>query len=173
FDGIRIIRASRFDEVAVRKVLDSGDYPARNPEQNIADLKAQAAACARGIAELRSAAKLHGAETIAAYMQHVQDNAEEAVRRVIGALSDGSFAMPMDGGNEIRVAVHVNRTTRSARIDFAGTSAQTDGNLNAPRSVTKAAVLYVFRCLVEGDIPLNAGCLKPLEIIVPEGSLLN
>ncbi|HLY06560.1 MAG TPA: hydantoinase B/oxoprolinase family protein [Rhizomicrobium sp.] len=173
FDGVRMIRDGHFDEDAVRGILDSGDYPARNPEQNIADLKAQAAACARGIAELKRAAKLHGAEAITAYMRHVQDNAEEAVRRVIGALKDGHFEMPMDGGTVIHVRVQVNHAARGARIDFTGTSPQTDSNLNAPRSITKAAVLYVFRCLVEGDIPLNAGCLRPLEIVVPEGSLLN
>jgi 5-oxoprolinase (ATP-hydrolysing) len=106
-------------------------------------------------------------------MGHVQDNAEAAVRHVISALGDGAFAMPMDGGTEIHVRVHVDHKTRDARIDFTGTSPQNESNLNAPRSVTKAAVLYVFRCLVEDDIPLNAGCLKPLEIIVPEGSLLN
>jgi 5-oxoprolinase (ATP-hydrolysing) len=172
FDGVRVIRDGHFDEDAVYGILGSGDYPARNPEQNIADLKAQAAACARGIAELRRAANVHGAETITSYMRHVQDNAEEAVRGVIGALADGAFVMPMDGGTEIHVKVRVDHETRSARIDFTDTSPQTDSNLNAPRSVTKAAVLYVFRCLVEGDIPLNAGCLKPLEIIVPEGSLL-
>ena len=173
FDGVRIIRDGRFDENTVREILDSGDYAARNPEQNIADLKAQSAACARGIAELRRAAGTYGGETITAYMHHVQDNAEEAVRRVIGALADGAFVMPMDGGLEIHVKVRVDHDARSARIDFSGTSRQSESNLNAPRSVTKAAVLYVFRCLVEGDIPLNAGCLKPLEIIVPESSLLN
>jgi 5-oxoprolinase (ATP-hydrolysing) len=173
FNGVRIIRGGHFDEEGVRAILDSRDYPARNPEQNIADLKAQAAACARGIAELRRAAELHGAEALTSYMRHVQDNAEEAVRRVIGALGDGAFVMPMDGGTEIHVRVDVDRETRSARIDFTGTSPQTESNLNAPRSVTKAAVLYVFRCLVEDDIPLNAGCLRPLEIVVPEKSLLN
>jgi N-methylhydantoinase B/oxoprolinase/acetone carboxylase alpha subunit len=106
-------------------------------------------------------------------MRHVQDNAEEAVRRVIGALRDGRFVMPMDGGLEIHVAVTVDRSKRNARIDFTGTSPQSDSNLNAPRSVTKAAVLYAFRCLVTEDIPLNAGCLRPLEIIVPEASLLS
>jgi len=173
FNGVRIIRGGHFDEEGVRAILDSRDYPARNPDQNIADLKAQAAACARGIAELRRAAELHGAEVLTAYMRHVQDNAEEAVRRVIGSLGDGAFVMPMDGGTEIHVKVHMDRETRSARIDFTGTSPQTESNLNAPRSVTKAAVLYVFRCLVEDDIPLNAGCLRPLEIVVPEKSLLN
>ncbi|MGH6889842.1 MAG: hydantoinase B/oxoprolinase family protein [Rhizomicrobium sp.] len=173
FDNVRIVRAERFDEEAVQTILGKGRYPARNPAQNIADLKAQAAACARGISELRRASGIHGAPTLAAYMRHVQDNAEEAVRRVIGALRDGAFVMPMDGGLRISLRMTVDRETRSARIDFTGTSPQTDSNLNAPRSVTKAAVLYVFRCLVPGDIPLNAGCLKPLDIVVPEGSLLN
>ncbi|HTT84820.1 MAG TPA: hydantoinase B/oxoprolinase family protein [Rhizomicrobium sp.] len=173
FDNLRMIRSGHFDEEAIRAILDAGEYPARNPAQNIADLRAQAAACARGIAELHRAAGVHGANTIAAYMRHVQDNAEEAVRRVIGALRDGHFIMPMDGNLEIRVAITADRETRSAQIDFSGTSPQSDSNLNAPRSVTKAAVLYVFRCLVPEDIPLNAGCLKPLEIVVPEGSLLN
>ncbi|HEX4158664.1 MAG TPA: hydantoinase B/oxoprolinase family protein [Rhizomicrobium sp.] len=173
FDNVRMIRAGHFDEDAVRAILEAGDYPARNPAQNIADLKAQAAACARGISELHRTASVYGADTIAAYMRHVQDHAEEAVRGVIGALRDSSFVMPMDGKLEIRVAVTVDRMKRSARIDFTGTSAQTDSNLNAPRSVTKAAVLYVFRCLVPDDIPLNAGCLKPLEIVIPDESLLN
>ena len=106
-------------------------------------------------------------------MRHVQDNAEESVRRVIGALKDGAFEMPMDGGMTIRVAVTVDRAARSARIDFTGTSPQQPNNFNAPGSVTKAAVLYVFRCLVDSDIPMNAGCLRPLEIVVPEGSLLH
>ena len=154
-------------------MLESGAHPARNPEQNIADLKAQAAACAKGAAELARICAQYGAEVVTAYMGHVQDNAEEEVRKVIGALKDGEFAMPMDGGAEIHVAITVDRAARSARIDFTGTSAQQHNNLNAPGSVTKAAVLYVFRCLVEGDIPMNAGCLKPLEIVVPEGSLLN
>jgi len=173
FDGLPMVRGGVFDEVAILGVLNAGEYPARNPKQNLADLKAQAASCAKGAEELRRAVSFYGAETVTAYMGHVQDNAEESVRRVIGALKDGEFTMPMDGGPEIHVRVSVDRTTRSAHIDFTGTSEQQPTNLNAPRSVTKAAVLYVFRCLVEGDIPMNAGCLKPLEIVVPEGSLLN
>jgi 5-oxoprolinase (ATP-hydrolysing) len=157
----------------MRAVLTGSSYPARNPDQNIADLKAQAAACAKGASELQRACAQYGRETVTAYMRHVQDNAEESVRRVIGALKDGHFRVPMDGGAEIHVKVTVDRPARSARIDFTGTSAQAPNNFNAPGSVTKAAVLYVFRCLVEGDIPMNAGCLKPLEIVVPEGSLLN
>ena len=173
FDGIRLVRDGAFDAAAVRAVLGSGDWPARNPEQNIADLKAQAASCAKGAQELKRICGLYGRAVVEAYMRHVQDNAEEEVRRVIGALKDGTFEMPMDGGMNICVAVTVNRAARSARIDFTGTSPQRANNFNAPGSVTKAAVLYVFRCLVESDIPMNAGCLKPLEIVVPEGTLLN
>ena len=173
FDGIRMIKAGHFDEDAMRRVLEGGRFPARNPDQNLADLKAQAAACAKGAEELRRATAQHGIETLTAYMRHVQDNAEESVRRVIGALKDGEFAMATDGGAEIRVKISVDHESRAARVDFTGTSTQQPNNLNAPRSVTKAAVLYVFRCLVDDDIPMNAGCLKPLHIIVPKGSLLN
>jgi len=173
FDGIRIVADGKFDEAILRRVLMKGEYPARNPDQNVADLKAQVAACARGNEELIRACRVHGADAVIAYMRHVQDNAEESVRAAIGSLSDGEFTMPMDGGVTIRVKVTVDRARRSARVDFTGTSPQQPNNLNAPRSVTKAAVLYVFRCLVKGDIPMNAGCLRPIEIVVPEGSLLN
>jgi 5-oxoprolinase (ATP-hydrolysing) len=173
FDGIQMVRGGHFDDAAVMEVLRSTANPARNPAQNIADLKAQAASCARGISELRRACANYGADVVTAYMRHVQDNAEESVRKVIGALKDGAFAMPMDGGMAIKVKITVDRAARAAKIDFTGTSAQTNTNFNAPGSVTKAAVLYVFRCLVDGDIPMNAGCLKPLEIVVPRGTLLN
>jgi 5-oxoprolinase (ATP-hydrolysing) len=172
FDGIRMVHAGVFDEAAVRGVLAAGAWPARNPEQNLADLRAQAAACAKGAEGLRQACAAHGLDVVAAYMRHVQDNAEESVRQVLGRLSDGSFEMAMDSGAVIRVAVTVDRATRTAKIDFAGTSGQAANNFNAPGSVTKAAVLYVFRCLVDSDIPMNAGCLKPLEIVVPEGCFL-
>jgi 5-oxoprolinase (ATP-hydrolysing) len=172
FEGIRMVSDGRFDEDAVRAVLLGGAYPARNPDQNIADLKAQTAACAKGAEGLQHARKLYGLAVVNAYMRHVQDNAEESVRRVIGKLKNGAFEMPMDGGAVISVKVSVDRVARSARIDFTGTSAQAAHNFNAPGSVTKAAVLYVFRCLVDSDIPMNAGCLKPLEIVVPDGSLL-
>jgi 5-oxoprolinase (ATP-hydrolysing) len=173
FDGIQMVRQSHFDDAAVHAVLAANATPARNPDQNVADLKAQAAACTKGAEELKRAVAQYGAETVSAYMRHVQDNAEEEVRRVIGALKEGAFTMPMDGGAEIHVKVSVDRARRSARVDFTGTSAQQESNLNAPRSVTKAAVLYVFRCLVNSDIPMNAGCLKPIEIVVPAGSMLN
>ena len=173
FDGIRMVNGGRFDSEAVRKVLESSEFPARNPEQNISDLKAQAAACARGEAELKRAVELYGVDSVIAYMGHVQDNAEEAVRGAIGALKDGAFEVPIDGGIVVRVRVSVDQDKRCARVDFSGTSGQTNNNLNAPASVTKAAVLYVFRCLVDSDIPMNAGCLKPIEIVLPKGSILN
>jgi len=173
FDGLTMIRGGHFDEEGMRRVLGAGLHPARNPDQNIADLKAQAAACHKGAEELRRAVALHGAETVTAYMRHVQDNAEEEVRRVVGRLKDGEFQMEMDGGAVICVKITVDRDARNAIIDFAGTSEQQESNLNAPRSVTKAAALYVFRCLVDSDIPMNAGCLRPLDIRVPDGSLLS
>ena len=172
FDGIRMMRAGHLDEAALRAVLAKGKWPARNPDQNIADLRAQVAACTRGAEGLKQACALRGESTVTAYMRHVQDNAEESVRKVIGALKDGTFEMPMDGGAVLRVAIGVDHTTRSACVDFTGSSPQAANNFNAPGSVTKAAVLYVFRCLVDSDIPMNAGCLKPIEIVVPDGSLL-
>jgi 5-oxoprolinase (ATP-hydrolysing) len=172
FDGVRIAHAGKFEDAAIDAVLASGKWPARNPKQNIADLRAQVAACTKGADDLRRACALHGAGTVTAYMGHVQDNAEESVRKVIGALKDGAFEMKMDSGAIIRVAITVDRKSREARVDFTGTSAQAANNFNAPGSVTKAAVLYVFRCLVDSDIPMNAGCLKPIEIGVPEGSFL-
>jgi 5-oxoprolinase (ATP-hydrolysing) len=172
FDGLTMVSGGRFDETAVRAVLGAGEWPARNPDQNLADLRAQVAACARGAAGLRAACETHGLDVVAAYMRHVQDNAEESVRQVIGKLSDGRFTMPMDGGATIAVSVTVDRAARAATIDFTGTAKQAANNFNAPGSVTKAAVLYVFRCLVESDIPMNAGCLKPLTIVVPDDSLL-
>ena len=148
-------------------------YPSRNPAQNLADLKAQIAANEKGAQELRRMVAEFGLDVVQAYMRHVQDNAEAAVRRVITRLKDGSFTLPLDNGAQIQVAVRVNAQQRSATIDFSGTSAQLPNNFNAPRAVCMAAVLYVFRCLVDDDIPLNAGCLKPLNVIIPEGSMLN
>jgi len=172
FDGIAMVRGGKFDEAGVRAVLGAGKWPARNPDQNIADLRAQAAACHKGAEGLKQACASHGLGVVTAYMRHVQDNAEESVRRVIGRLRDGAFAMPMDGGAVISVKVTVDRAARAATIDFTGTTAQRANNFNAPGSVTKAAVLYVFRCLVDSEIPMNAGCLKPLNIVVPEGCML-
>jgi 5-oxoprolinase (ATP-hydrolysing) len=172
-DDLQLVSAGRFNEAEARRLLGSGPYPARNPDQNIADLKAQVAANEKGVQELKRVVSEFGRATVAAYMQHVQNNAEESVRRVIDVLSEGDCSVALDDGNRIRVAVRIDRAARSARIDFTGTSPQRPGNFNAPLSITTAAVLYVFRTLVDDDIPLNEGCLKPLEIIVPEGCLLN
>ncbi len=148
-------------------------YPSRNPQQNMADLKAQIAANEKGVQELRKMVDQFGLEVVQAYMGHVQDNAEEAVRRAITHLKDGQFTLPLDNGAQIQVAVRVDATRRSAEIDFTGTSPQQTNNFNAPTAVCMAAVLYVFRTLVDDDIPLNAGCLKPLKVIIPPGSMLN
>ena len=164
---------TRLREPELLDLLQSGPHPSRNPAQNLADLRAQIAANEKGAQELRAMVAQFGRETVAAYMQHVQDNAEESVRRVITALKDGAFTLPLDNGAQIRVAVRVDAAQRSAVIDFSGTSAQLPNNFNAPRAITTAAVLYVFRTLVDDAIPLNAGCLKPLQLIVPEGSMLN
>jgi 5-oxoprolinase (ATP-hydrolysing) len=173
FDNFLLVRAGLLREPELRALLGSGDYPARNPDQTIADLRAQIAANEKGVQELRAMVAHFGLATVAAYMQHVQDNAEESVRRVITALKDGRFELPLDNGAVVRVNVQVDAAQRSATIDFTGTSAQLPNNFNAPKSVTMAAVLYVFRTLVDDDIPLNAGCLKPLQVVVPEGCMLN
>ncbi|MEW5790721.1 MAG: hydantoinase B/oxoprolinase family protein [Pseudomonadota bacterium] len=172
-EGLRIVAEGRFLEAEVRAWLASGPYPARNPAQNLADLRAQVAANARGAQELHKLVAHYGLATVQAYMQHVQDNAEEAVRRVLDVLRDGRFRYRMDDGAEIAVAIRIDRARRRARIDFSGTSPQQAGNYNAPAAICKAAVLYVFRTLVRDEIPLNAGCLRPLDIVIPAGSLLN
>ncbi|NRR30543.1 hydantoinase B/oxoprolinase family protein [Oxalobacteraceae bacterium] len=160
-------------DAQARALLAGAVYPARNPDQNMADLRAQVAANQKGVDELRKMVAHFGLDVVQAYMGHVQDNAEEAVRRVIGALGDGSFTLRLDNGAQIQVAVRVDQASRSAEIDFSGTSAQLENNFNAPSAVCMAAVLYVFRTLVNDDIPLNAGCLKPLKVIIPPGSMLN
>ena len=148
-------------------------YPSRNPQQNMADLKAQIAANEKGVQELGKMVEQFSLDVVLAYMGHVQDNAEESVRRVITQLNDGEFTLPLDNGAQIKVAIRVDKKSRSAEIDFTGTSAQQSNNFNAPTAVCMAAVLYVFRTLVDDDIPLNAGCLKPLKVIIPAGSMLN
>ncbi len=173
FDNFLLVRGGEMREAELRAQLGSGDYPARNPDQTIADLRAQIAANQKGVEELGAMVDQFGRATVAAYMQHVQDNAEESVRRVITALKDGQFTLPLDNGAQISVKVSVHAAQRAATIDFSGTSAQLPNNFNAPKAVTMAAVLYVFRTLVDDDIPLNAGCLKPLDVIVPEGCMLN
>jgi 5-oxoprolinase (ATP-hydrolysing) len=171
-DNFRLVARGRFREADMRALLSSGRWPARNPDQNIADLRAQIAACEKGAQELRKMVHHFGLDVVEAYMGHVQDNAEESVRRVITRLRDASFEQKMDDGSVIRVKVTVDADTRSARIDFSGTSAELKTNLNAPSAVARAAVLYVFRCMVDDDIPLNEGCLKPLDIVIPAGSML-
>ena len=171
-EGMKIVKQGRFCEEKLKAWLNSGKYPARNPDQNMADLRAQVAANEKGLQELRRMVEEFSLETVEAYMDHVQDNAEEAVRRVIDRLADGEFTYMLDDGNAIKVKVTIDRENRSARIDFTGTSPQLSNNFNAPASVCLAAVLYAFRTLVKSDIPLNAGCLRPLEIIIPEGSML-
>jgi 5-oxoprolinase (ATP-hydrolysing) len=160
-------------EEALRAMLLGARYPARNPDQNLADLRAQVAANQKGVEELHKMVAHFGLDVVRAYMGHVQDNAEEAVRRVISALKDGSFHYQLDNGAHIDVAIRVDAAARSAQIDFTGTSGQLPNNFNAPSAVCMAAVLYVFRTLVDDEIPLNAGCLKPLEVIIPPGSMLN
>jgi 5-oxoprolinase (ATP-hydrolysing) len=160
-------------EAEMMALLQGGEYPSRNPQQNLADLKAQIAANEKGVQELRKMVQQFSLPVVQAYMGHVQDNAEESVRRAITRLKDGAFTLPLDNGAQISVVVKVDAASRSATIDFTGTSAQQSNNFNAPTAVCMAAVLYVFRTLVQDDIPLNAGCLKPLKVIIPPGSMLN
>ncbi|HYJ97831.1 MAG TPA: hydantoinase B/oxoprolinase family protein, partial [Burkholderiaceae bacterium] len=173
FDNFLLVRDGHLREPELRAQLKTTNWPARNPDQTIADLRAQVAANEKGVQELRSMVAQFGRETVAAYMKHVQDNAEESVRRVITALKDGVFQLELDNGARIHVKVTVHAKQREATIDFTGTSAQLANNFNAPKAVTMAAVLYVFRTLVDDDIPLNAGCMKPLHVIVPDGCMLN
>ncbi|MDP1648190.1 MAG: hydantoinase B/oxoprolinase family protein [Rubrivivax sp.] len=173
FDNFLLVRDGTLNEAELMARLKSGPWPARNPQQTMADLRAQIAANEKGVQELRAMVAQFGRDTVAAYMRHVQDNAEESVRRVITALKDGEFTLPLDNGARIHVEVTVHQAEREATIDFSGTSEQLPNNFNAPKAVTMAAVLYVFRTLVDDDIPLNAGCLKPLRVIVPEGCMLN
>jgi 5-oxoprolinase (ATP-hydrolysing) len=172
-DNMLLVERGVLREAEMVAVLQAGPWPSRNPQQNMADLKAQIAANEKGVQELRKMVEQFGLAVVLAYMEHVQDNAEESVRRVITRLKDGSFTLPLDNGAQITVAIRVDRASRSAEIDFTGTSAQQTNNFNAPTAVCMAAVLYVFRTLVDDDIPLNAGCLKPLRVIIPPGSMLN
>jgi 5-oxoprolinase (ATP-hydrolysing) len=172
-DNFKLVDGGILREAAMRDLLERGAHPSRNPAQNLADMRAQIAANAKGSAELKALVSHYGAGTVRAYMQHVQDNAEESVRRVITSLKDGDFVLPMDNGAQIKVALRVDTGARSAHIDFSGTSAQLHDNFNAPSAVTTAAVLYVFRTLINDDLPLNAGCLKPLRITLPRASMLS
>ncbi len=172
-DNWLLVRGGRLREAETLGLLRGARYPSRSPETNLADLRAQVAANERGIHELRRMVAEFGLDVVRAYMGHVQDNAAAAVESVIEALSDGAFDYEMDNGARIAVAVRVDRAARTATIDFTGTSPQLPGNFNAPSSVAMAAVLYVFRTLVDSDIPLNAGCLRPLRVIIPDGSMLS
>ena len=172
-DNVKLVDQGVLRETEMLALLSSGEHPSRNPQQNLADLKAQIAANEKGVQELRTMVEQFGLDVVQAYMRHVQDNAEESVRRVITKLKDGAFTLPLDNGAQIAVAIRVNAAERTAEIDFSGTSAQLVNNFNAPTAVCMAAVLYVFRTLVNDDIPLNAGCLKPLKVIIPNGSMLN
>jgi len=172
-DNVLLVADGRFRDAEIRALLAGGPHPARNPDQNVADLKAQVAACEKGAAELRRVVDHYGLDVVHAYMDHVQDNAEESVRRVIDALDDGTFTSFMDDGHRVCVTITVDHDARSARLDFTGTSGIHPGNFNAPSAIAHAAVLYVFRCLVDDDIPLNAGCMKPLQVILPDNSMIN
>jgi 5-oxoprolinase (ATP-hydrolysing) len=171
-DNFLLVEEGRLREKETVALLTSGKYPVRNVEQNMADLRAMIAANEKGVQELRRMVDHFGLEVVHAYMRHVQDNAEEAVRRVIDVLKDGEYTQEMDVGARIRVKISIDKAAREATIDFTGTSPQLPSNFNAPSAVCMAAVLYVFRTLVDDDIPLNAGCLKPLNVIIPEGSML-
>jgi 5-oxoprolinase (ATP-hydrolysing) len=172
-DNFLLVESGRFRERELIELLTSGPWPARNPTQNVNDLKAQIAANEKGVRELRRMVGHFSLETVQAYMGHVQDNAEESVRRVIDRLTDSEAESVFDQGAVIKVRIRVDREKREATVDFAGTSPQQPTNFNAPEPVTRAAVLYVFRVMVDDDIPMNAGCLKPIRVILPEGSMLS
>jgi 5-oxoprolinase (ATP-hydrolysing) len=172
-DNELLVDEGQFREDAMRALLASGEHPARNPDRNIADLKAQLAACIRGAEGLAETARDYGPQVVAAYMDHVLANAEESVRRLLGRLDDGEFAYEMDNGASVRVRITVDKQARSATFDFTGTSPQQTDNFNAPFSIVRAASLYVVRTLIDDAIPMNDGCLRPIRLVVPEGSMLN
>ncbi len=172
-DNLLMVDQGTFCEDAVRAVLTDAQYPARAPDRNLSDLRAQLAACTRGAELLCGAARDSRPNVVAAYMGHVLANAEESVRRLIDRLEDGNFAYPMDNGAVVKVAIRIDKSARSAVFDFSGTSDQLPDNFNAPRSITRAAALYVLRTLIDDVIPMNDGCLRPVELVVPEGSMLN
>ncbi len=171
-DNFKLVDRGKFREAALYDLLTDAKYPARNPVQNINDLKAQIAACEKGAHEMRRMVADFGLNVVHAYMRHVQDNADESVRRVIGRLHDSAFRYEADQGNVIAVRITVDKKKREATVDFTGTSPQQGTNFNAPEPVTRAAVLYVFRVMVDDDIPMNAGCLRPIHIVIPENSML-
>jgi 5-oxoprolinase (ATP-hydrolysing) len=172
-DNVQLVREGTLLVEEAEALFTGGKYPTRNFHHNLGDLKAQIAANEKGVQELHNMIEHFGLDVVKAYMKHVQDNAEEAVRRVIDTLTDGSFEYRTDYGAVIKVALTIDHAARTARIDFTGTSDQQANNFNAPSAICVAATLYVFRTLVDDDIPLNAGCLKPLDIVIPEGCMLN
>ena len=172
-DNLQLVREGVFLEDELTYILTHDPYPVRNVTQNIADLRAQVASCSKGAAELTKMVAHFSRDVVVAYMKHVQDNAEESVRRAIHKLKDGEFGVDLDDGSHIHVKVSINREAREATVDFTGTSAQRLSNFNAPKPVSRAVVLYVFRTLVDDEIPMNAGCLKPIHIVIPDGSMLS
>jgi 5-oxoprolinase (ATP-hydrolysing) len=172
FDAFPLVEGGRLREAEFRAKLASGPWPARDPDRNVGDIRAQIAACARGVDEIGKMVAHHGRDTVTAYMRHVQDNAAEAVRRVLDRIGDGAFTYELDDGSRVSVAIRVDRAARRAVVDFTGTSGQQPSNFNAPPSICRAAVLYVMRTLVDEDIPMNDGCLEPIDIVIPEGSML-
>lgn len=172
-DNVKLVEQGHFLDADIRALLGGGAYPCRNVDQNVADLKAQVAANEKGAKELLSMVETFGLDVVDAYMGHVRDYAEECVRRLIGRLKDGAAEVRFDQGCKIAVSITVDQDSRSAIIDFTGTSEQQPDNFNAPEPVTRAAVLYAFRCMVDDDIPLNAGCMRPLKVKVPRGSMLS
>ena len=172
-DNVLMVDEGRFLEAEMRAILAAGAHPARNPDRNISDLRAQLAACVRGAESLVQTAREQGADVVAAYMDHVLANAEESVRRLLGGLGDGEFTYTMDNGAQVQVAIRVDRTARAATFDFTGTSTQLSDNFNAPRSIVRAASLYVVRTLIDDVIPMNDGCLRPITLIVPDRSMLS
>ncbi|MEM8726950.1 MAG: hydantoinase B/oxoprolinase family protein, partial [Pseudomonadota bacterium] len=172
-DNVKLVEDGEFQTGRIERLLGEAKHPARNIAQNVADMMAQVAANAVGARELRKLVSEYGFDVVRAYMGHIQDTAEAAVRRVIGGIDRGDFRLELDSGAVVEVAVRTDPASESATIDFTGTSAQQDSAFNAPPAITRAAVLYVFRCLIDDDVPLNAGCVKPLTIKIPEGSMLN
>jgi len=172
-DNQLLVDEGHFREAEMRELLDSGPFPARNADRNISDLRAQLAACIRGAESLAETARDYGPEVVAAYMNHVLANAEESVRRLLDRLDDGEFTYEMDNGARVSVAIHIDKEARSATFDFTGTSGQLDNNFNAPFSIVRAASLYVVRTLIDDVIPMNDGCLRPIKLVVPEGSMLS
>jgi len=172
-DSVKLVKEGQFQTAEIERLFSSGDYPARNVAQNMADLMAQTAANKTGVNELLKLVDQHGLKTVSAYMQHIQDSAKTSVQNVLAKLENGEFTYPLESGSTIVVKITIDKRNLRACIDFTGTSAQQNNNLNAPKAIIQAAVMYVFRCLVNDDVPLNAGCMQALEIIVPEGSILN